>query len=183
MKKSPPCWLVTERVLGSLGLAPGARSAYAAYMESRVLELGIKARRKELEAGWKSLRRGWYVGGEGFREGLLERVDKKLAATRGQVTRRTRQAHDQSRAEAMLKAGLTALGIRSADLATLPKGQTEKLVLAWWLYGQTTVRRRWVAEQLRMGYETRVSQAVSLVESSREPLLQKMKRKLNQCGI
>ena len=56
-------------------------------------------------------------------------------------------------------------------------------MLAWWLYGQTTVRRRWVAEQLRMGYETRVSQAVSLVESSREPLMQEMKRKLNQCGI
>jgi len=50
-------------------------------------------------------------------------------------------------------------------LSRLPKGQTEKLVLAWWLYGQTTVRRRWVAEQLRMGYETRVSQAVGLVWS------------------
>ena len=33
-----------------------------------------------------------------------------------------------------------------------------------------------------MGYETRVSQAVNLMESSREPLLQEMKRKLNQCG-
>ena len=149
-------------------------------MESRALELGMKARRKELEAGWRNLRRGWYVGGESFRESLLERVDQKVAATGRHAPR---QPHDQSRAEAMLAAGLRALGIRSGDLATLPKGQREKLVLAWWLYGQTTVRRRWIAEQLRMGYETRVSQAVSLVESSREPLLQKMKRKLNQCGI
>ena len=98
--------------------------------------------------------------------------------------RRTpRQPHDQSRAEAMLAAGLRALGIRSGDLATLPKGQREKLVLAWWLYGQTTVRRRWVAEQLRMGYETRVSQAVRLVKSSRKRVIKEMKNKLDKCGI
>ena len=59
--------------------------------------------------------------------------------------------------------------------------QGQKICVAWWLYGQTTVRRRWVAEQLRMGYETRVSQAVSLVESSREPLVKKLKSKLNHC--
>ena len=121
--------------------------------------------------------------GADFRESLPERVDQQLAAKGAQGTRRTvRQPHDQSRAEDMLAAGLTALGIRGEDLARLPKGQTEKLVLAWWLYGQTTVNRRWVAEQLRMGYETRVSQAVSWVESSREPVVKAMKNKLNQRG-
>jgi hypothetical protein len=57
------------------------------------------------------------------------------------------------------------------------------MVVAWWFYGQTTVHRHWLAEQLRMGYETRVSQAVSLVESSREPVVKKLKSKLNQCAI
>lgn len=137
VKKSPPPWLVTERVLGSLGLAPGASSAYEAYMESRVLELGIRARRKELEGAWASLRRGWYVGGKSFRESLLERANQQLAP-RANPGRTLRQPHDQSRAEDMLAAGLTALGIRSEDLAKLPKGQTEKMVLAWWLYRQTT---------------------------------------------
>lgn len=184
VKKAPPAWLVTERVLGSLGLVPGARAGYEAYMEARVLELGIKARRKELEAAWARLRRGWYVGGETFRERLLEQVEQKVGAKGGQRPRRTpSQPHDQSRAEQMLVTGLRALGIRSEDLAKLPKGQTEKLVLAWWLYGQTTVHRRWLAEQLRMGYETRISQAVSLVEASREPMVKKLKSKLNQCGI
>ena len=32
VKPTPPPWLVTERVLGSLGLGPGAGSAYEAYM-------------------------------------------------------------------------------------------------------------------------------------------------------
>lgn len=182
VKKARPPWLVTERVLGSLGLAPGARSAYEAYMESRVLELGIKARRKELEAAWANLRRGWYVGSTSFREDLLERVDQQVGA-KGRSARGSapRQPHDQSRAEDMLASGLAALGIRSQDLASLPKGQTEKLVLAWWLYGRTTVNRRWVAEQLGMGYETRVSQAMSLVEASRKAMINEMKNKLNRC--
>ncbi|SPE61705.1 hypothetical protein SBV1_740038 [Verrucomicrobia bacterium] len=43
------------------------------------------------------------------------------------------------------------LGLEQADLAQTPKGQIEKQVLAWWLYGRTTVARRWIAENLKMG--------------------------------
>ena len=68
-------------------------------------------------------------------------------------------------------------------LGAAAQGTGEKLVLAWWLYGRTTVRRRWLAEQLRMGYETRVSQAVGLVESSHNRTVQAMKNKLIQCGM
>jgi REP element-mobilizing transposase RayT len=184
VRQAPPVWLVTERVLGSLGLAPQARQAYEAYMEARVLELGIKAGRKELEAGWKSLRRGWYVGGENFRKGLLARVRETLSG-KGRVLHSGRgsQSHDQSRAEEMLVAGLDLLKLRREDLPNLPKGQTEKQVLAWWLYGQTTAKRRWIAEQLAMGYETRVSQAVSWAESSPAPAVRQMKKKLAEYGL
>jgi hypothetical protein len=69
--------------------------------------------------------------------------------------------HDQSRAENMLTRGLAALGIRSQDLASLPKGQTEKQVLAWWLYSRTTVRRRWVATSaIRVGSQYRAIPAL-----------------------
>jgi hypothetical protein len=81
----------------------------------------------------------------------------------------------------MLARGLAALAIRSEDLASLPKGESEKLVLAWWLYTRTTVRRRWVAKQLAMGYETRVSQAVRLVESSPKAIVKELKSKLSRC--
>ena len=59
-----PVWLSMAQVMGSLGLGPEERGGGQAYIEGRVLELGTKAGRKELEAQWKSLRRGWYVGGE-----------------------------------------------------------------------------------------------------------------------
>jgi len=50
-------------------------------------------------------------------------------------------------------------------LAGTPKGQIEKQVLAWWLYGRTAVARRWLAENLRMGHETRVYQSINIVIS------------------
>lgn len=91
--------------------------------------------------------------------------------------------HDQSRAEELLTAGLKLLKLRRSELGTLPKGQREKQVLAWWLYGKTTVKRRWLAEQLAMGYETRVSQAANLVETTRDPAVLSMKKQLINYGI
>ena len=35
-------------------------------MEGRVLELGIKAGRDALNREWNLIRRGWYMGGDGF---------------------------------------------------------------------------------------------------------------------
>lgn len=54
-----PEWLKTDRVLGNLGLVPGEIRDYETYIESRVLELAIKAQRKGLEEQWRELRRGW----------------------------------------------------------------------------------------------------------------------------
>jgi putative transposase len=181
VKAPTPVWLRTQRVLGSLGLGPQDRSAYLAYMESRVLELGIRERRKELEAQWRVLRRGWCLGGESFRNDLVERAERQGGG--GSPVRGGDKLHDQSRAEYLLRAGLAALGLAAGELTDLPKGQPEKLVLAWWLYGQTTVPRRWVAEQLSLGYPTRVSQALSLVQSSRDPILRHLKEKLAKLGI
>ena len=75
------------------------------------------------------------------------------------------------------------LRVRRFQLAKLPKGQPEKQVLAWWLYSNTTVERRWLAEQLVMGYETRASQVASSVEATHDPAVLAVKSKLIGCGI
>ena len=64
-----------------------------------------------------------------------------------------------------------------------PKGQLEKRVLAWWVYGHTTVTRGWIAENLRMGYESGVSRAVSFVESSAANEVMTMKSKLRNTDV
>jgi hypothetical protein len=63
------------------------------------------------------------------------------------------------------------------------KGQKEKQVLAWWLHGRTTVTRRWIAEHLKMGYETRVSQAVGWVESAPTREVLEIRKKLTENTI
>lgn len=174
-----PEWLETRRVLGSLGLAPTDYRGYEVYLETRVLELGMKAGRTEWEAAWNAMRRGWYLGGEGFRLGLLARAKEVVVGKqRESHSGPARRAHDQAEAERLLALGLRKLGLRRAALAALPKGQLEKQVLAWWLHRQTIVSRRWIADNLKMGYPSRVSQAVHWVESNRTSKVAELKRKL-----
>jgi len=174
-----PKWLHRERVMGSLGLAEKHGRGYEAYIEGRVLELGSKAGRKELDEQWKALRRGWYVGGESFAEKLKERLQKAVQGRRREShSGSAKVAHDQAAAELILEQALQVLGLDRKSLEELPKGSPEKLVLGWWLRENTTVTLRWVTERLAMGHYTRVTQAISRLSRRPGRKLEKMKRQL-----
>src|SRR6266446_5215486 len=129
--------------MGSLGLAENQGRGYEAYIEGRVLELGSKAGRKELDEQWKALRRGWYVGGESFLEKLEKRLEGAMTGRRREsYSGPAKAAHDEAAAERALAKGLKAVGLREADLEELPKGAAEKVALAWWLRDRTTVPLR-----------------------------------------
>jgi hypothetical protein len=87
-----PGWLVTERVMGEAGLKPKEVEGYEAYMETRVLELGLKEGRRRLEEEWKRIRRGWYLGGDGFRGRMIrclkQAMGKGLASSYGGEAKR-----------------------------------------------------------------------------------------------
>jgi hypothetical protein len=89
-----------------------------------------------------------------------------------------RRAHDQEQAVRMAVWGLRRLGMDREKLEGTPKGRLEKQVLAWWLHRQTTVTRRWLAQELGMRHESRVSQAVSAVDAGRARKVVEMKQKL-----
>ena len=147
-----PAWLCRERVLGALDLNEATRRRYEAYMESRVLELGLKAGRREWEEKWKELRRGWYVGGESFLARLQDKLEKLLAGKRREShSGGARRAHGESGARELLAAGREALGVGRQELLAMPKGAPEKTVLAWWLRERTTVSLRRVGEKLGDG--------------------------------
>ncbi len=159
-----PAWLRTGRVLGSLRLGPGQRRGYEAYVEGRVLELGTRAGRRELEAQWEALRRGWFVGGETFRAKLEELLDGVTQGLRREShSGPAKTAHDEAAAGRWLAGALLALGLTREELEAQSKAATEKQVLAWWLRQHTTVSLRWLAERLAMGHFTRVSQAIGQV--------------------
>jgi hypothetical protein len=179
-----PAWLCREKVMGSLNLQPGQSRGYEAYIEGRVLELGIKAGRKELEKKWEALRRGWYLGDEGF----LARLKNWLArATRGRQRHShsgaARSAHDEHEASRLLQLGMKELGLPAADLVKLRKNAPEKVVLAWWLRRQTTVSLSWVAKRLHMGHYTSVTQAVSRMNRRPGRKLKPLRERLTKLEI
>jgi hypothetical protein len=74
--------------------------------------------------------------------------------------------------------GLGKLGMDPERLKRVPKGALEKQALAWWFHRQTTAKRRWIAEELNMGCESRVSQAVKTAEASRGRKVVELKQNL-----
>jgi putative transposase len=174
-----PGWLITERVMGDMGMEPNERRGYEAYLEGRVLELGLKAGRKAMEEEWKRIRRGWYLGGDGFRVRMLKRLKATIGKGRGaSYAGQAKRAHGEAEAERLLARGLAVLGVTSGRLAESAKGMAEKKVLAWWLRQRTTVGRRWISERLWMGEESGVSKAIVQVKESRDAKLNRLKHRL-----
>jgi len=174
-----PGWLVTERVLGSLGFGPGDGAGYEAYLEGRALELESKTGRVELNEQWKMLRRGWYMGSEGFRGRMMERV--KEALNRGQASSyqgEAKREHGLAEAERLLQAGMAALGIAQGELPAAAKWTMEKRVLAWWLRQRTTAGRQWLCDRLQIGEVSAVTRAIRAVQSGSEPEMENMKQRL-----
>ncbi len=178
---SRPAWLSAERVMGSLGLRPEDRRGYEAYIEGRVLELGTKAGRKEVEAEWKVLRRGWYVGGESFLKKLEGYWDGAVEGRqRESHSGQAKSAHDEAAAEKALQQAMGVLGLSDTELALMPKSAPEKVVLAWWVRQRTTVPLRRLSARLAMGHFTRVSQAISQMKRRPGRKHEQVKRLLSQ---
>ena len=176
-----PGWLVTGRVMGNLGLGPEEREGYAAYMEGRVIEWGIKAGRTALNEQWKRIRRGWYLGDDGFRGRMLKYVKETLGKGRPTTySGEAKRAHGQEDARRLLGLGLAALKVGDRQLQDGAKGMPEKQALAWWLCQKTTVARRWVCERLGMGDESRVSKAIRRMKEGRDRGLAKLRERLEK---
>ena len=150
-----PAWLETRRVMGALRLKAGDRRGYEIYLEGRVLELGLKAGRVELEEQWKSLRHGWYVGGERFAERLRNKIERLgRGCQRESHSGVVKREHGEQAAGQLLRRGLAALGLAADDMTAPPKVSAEKAALAGWLRARTSVSLRWVSARLHMGHYT-----------------------------
>jgi putative transposase len=138
-----PVWLRRDNVLASLRLTEKDGRGYQAYMEGRALELLRKQGRKDLDEQWKALRRGWYLGGSEFRERLEAQLEKVLKGKKREShSGPARQTHDVASARKVLRKALKVFGLKERDLAGLPKGAPEKIVLAWYLRENTMVSLR-----------------------------------------
>ena len=139
-----PGWVRVDRLLGEHGIqedTPAGRQRFEQWMERR------RAEETDPEA-LKALRRGWCLGGEGFRREMLLRMSSSLGEHHsGQLHR---QAAD-ARAERILAEELSRRGWREADLDQRRKNDPDKLEIAARLRRETTLSVKDIAARVRLG--------------------------------
>ena len=105
-------------------------------------------RQEELEQEFKSIERGWCLGGEAFRKELLEQVNVRPGPSHfGAAVQEAAQAQ----AERLTVAALKRIGWTEQDVQGRRKGDPQKVELALELRSKTTMPLGWIAQRLCMG--------------------------------
>src|SRR5450432_3851880 len=138
-----PAWLRVDRLLGEWGIpkdSPAGR---------RRLEQALEARRGvDQDEEVKSIRRGWCLGEETFRQELLAQMSGRMGAEHyGEERAQTAQAI----AEQIIAEELKRRRWKEVALKRRPKGDPAKMALAARLRAETTMTVGWIAERLEMG--------------------------------
>ncbi len=139
-----PAWLRVERLLGEHGISgdtPAGRQTFEQRMEAR------RAAKTD-GSEWAKVRRGWCLGSEDFRQGLLERMEGKLGDHHaGGLHQETAEA----KAERIIREEMTRQGWKEKELKERTKSDPVKLALAARLRQETTLTIRAIAGRLDMG--------------------------------
>ncbi len=129
------------------------------------------------------MRKGWYLGTEGFKERLIEMIGKVIQGKREETYKGDEvQAHNEAEAGRLLRMGLKTLGLKEQELERMAKGAREKEILAWWLRKKTVVSREWISQNLKMGDVSRVTQASRKVDRSNAPEFASLREGLARCS-
>jgi putative transposase len=139
-----PAWMRVDRLLGEHSLAGDtaeARLEFERRMETR------RAQETDDEE-WAPVRRGWCLGGTGFRQELLDRMSGQLGEHHaGELRRESAQA----KADRIIAEALQRLGWARADLEQRNRSAPEKLELAARLRRETTLTIKEIAQRLHLG--------------------------------
>jgi hypothetical protein len=92
----------------------------------------------------QQLSRGWFVGGEGFRNWLAQQLPGRTDNLRGEQ----RTAHDEVEAESLLQRALAELKVSESELLSMKNNRPEKQAVAWLLKKRRPLRE----SGLRVGY-------------------------------
>ena len=169
-KASGPEWLGTRRVLEGLGMAdtPAGRRKYAEYMGQRVEEVRHSDKPWKADDSWQKIRRGWYLGSDGFRREMLDRLGAAMGTSkRESFSGEEVRTHDETRAEELIAAGMKGLRLTEADLDSMIKNSPEKYALAWLVRRNTCVGNAWIKARLRMGKATNFSELLKKIEAAK----------------
>jgi hypothetical protein len=153
--KLRPPWLRVDRLLGEHGLERDTAATRREF-ERRMKQARLEPGEQEL------MRRGWKIGAEDFRDWLADKLARP--GRKGERASERRET-DAALAERMVREALAKERWREMDLATQPKGHHVKVKIALQLRGQTPMSRQWIADRLRMGSASYVSNLLLSVDS------------------
>jgi putative transposase len=163
VRENPPPWQPMERVLEAFKLSKDrrGRTSYLAWLETRAAEHGGAINEEAMEA----LRRGWYLGEEGFKDKLLDLLDKtadKLLGNKSHAGEAVK-AHHQGEAERIILIAARDFGLPGTreELIHLKKGDPRKVACAALVKRLTSVSNEWIADRLAMGHPASMSQHVN----------------------
>jgi REP-associated tyrosine transposase len=156
--KHRPRWMRVDRLLGEHGI--GADNAAGRKQFERRME--ARRKREMDEAECAPLRRGWCLGGEAFRQEMLERMEGQLGEHHsGGLKRESAEV----RAEGIIAEERKRHGWTETQLRQRRKSDPVKLALAARLRRETILTVGWIAKRLEMG--TRQSVATRLLEQKK----------------
>ena len=171
-------WLAAESGLKAFNLPDTAagRRAMVERLDERaareaVQSCGVPALAAEADARASQLRRGWYWGTQAFGEAMRKVagavLKKQAPRSRAYHKDSLVREHGERQAEAWLKAGLRAAGIKAAELERVKGSDARKVLLADLLWRRTVVSQEWLAEKLAMSSAANVSQQLRRLDRKR----------------
>ena len=159
-----------ERVLEAfhLDLRHRGRKAYVTYLQRRAEENGGDLS----DEAMCELRKGWYLGSDGFRDQLVNQINKVVGKMikKGSVSGPVVKAHKESDAEHVIELLGAAIeyDVHRESLAQQRKGIWQKALLAAMVKKHCAVSNEWIAKRLEMGHPAGMSKIVKLYQKSKE---------------
>lgn len=176
-RRKEPVWLGTERVLSAHQMN---RHNYSTYMQGRVHE--IFEIPNSMENEWSSIRRGWYLGSDVFRDLLLERIGKSLTGKkRESFSGEAVNEHDELAAMRLLQRGLQQLGVSLTEVKNWKTTDNRKQSLCWLVRSSTSVSSEWICAQLGMGHRSNISRAIRCISREQNAEIKQLKKIMLQC--
>jgi putative transposase len=174
-QRKRPQWLTTEARLMLVGQKDSAkgRKNYLGHLEQLGHQHKGMPAMPVAESGQSTLKRGWYLGTERFKEFLLSRAYRQ-GVKRKRDFRGSEMGKDHAEAEAeeLLRKGLKAQKLSKELVDRLPGSDKRKVAIAATILNETTVSQGWVAKHLQMKSAANVSQQLTRLRKLKKTTIQ-----------
>ncbi len=167
-----PSWLSINTVLNAQGFNDD-RSGLTRYRNLLKKQTASKAAKTTI------FKNEWAIGSTTFKTQLLDLLDEKLRhISPGSISGNMMAAYFQRQAEQLLTTAMDSLKLSRDELKHLKKMDPRKQAICWYLKQNSSVRSRWITEQLHMGDTGNTSLATRNVKNATDGLLFELRKRV-----